>query len=77
MRKREKYEEFLASVSIFEEMENYERSQIADALQSVSFANGEYVIREGDWGDFFYMIEEGTAVAMKTLTPGCPAQEVK
>ena len=77
IRKRERYESFLSRVELLENMDPYEKSQIADALRSVSFAQGEYVIREGEWGEVFYIIEEGQAVATKTLTPGQPPVEVK
>lgn len=77
IRKRERYESFLSRVELLDNMDPYERSQIADALRSVSFIQGEYVIREGEWGEVFYIIEEGQAVATKTLTPGQPPAEVK
>ena len=77
IRKRERYESFLSRVELLENVDPYERAQIADALRSVSFTQGEYVIREGEWGEVFYIIEEGQAVATKTLTPGQPPAEVK
>lgn len=76
-RKRESYDNFLSSVELLENIDPYERSQIADALMPATFKEDEYVIREGEWGDVFYMIESGTAIATKTLTPGLPPQEVK
>mmetsp|Transcript_10207 Transcript_10207/g.10145 ORF Transcript_10207/g.10145 Transcript_10207/m.10145 type:complete len:250 (-) Transcript_10207:29-778(-) len=76
-RKRERYESFLTGVELLENMDPYERSHIADALKPAQFREGEYVIREGEWGDVFYMIEEGTALATKTFTPGLPPVEVK
>ena len=75
-RKREKYESFLKSVDLLRDIDAYERIQISDALQTVTFNEGEYVIREGEWGDAFYLIEEGEAIATKTTTPGLPATEV-
>jgi cAMP-dependent protein kinase regulator len=45
-KKREKYENFLRSVNILESIENYELTQICDALKSCSFREGEYVIKE-------------------------------
>ena len=45
-KKREKYETFLRSVPILESIEDYELSQVCDALKSCSFKEGEYVIRE-------------------------------
>ena len=75
--KRERYESFLSHIELLENIDPYERSQIADALRSVSFAQGEYVIREGEWGEVFYVVEQGQAVATKTLTPGQAPVEVK
>ena len=75
-KKRERYEQFLAGVDLLSEIDSYERSQIADALQSVNYVAGEYIIREGEIGDVFYFIEEGEAVATKALNPGLPPVEV-
>jgi len=46
-------------------------------LRSSSFKKGDYVIREGEIGDVFYIIEHGEAVATKTLEPGKPPETVK
>lgn len=51
-------------------MDPYERSHVADGIKSANFTAGEYIIREGDRGDIFYMIEEGNLYATKTLNPG-------
>lgn len=75
-KKRETYESFLASVPLLKDIDNYEKTQMADALQTVNYAPGEYVIREGEWGDIFYLVEDGEAVATKTMKPGLPAIEV-
>lgn len=77
IRRREKYEEFLGKVDILKDMDPYERSQLADVLKSNSYENGETVIREGDEGNIFFIIEDGTAVAMKTVNIGHAPQEVK
>lgn len=74
--KRETYEQFLATVQIFKEIDVYERSQMADALQTVDYNDGEFVIRQGEWGDVFYLIEEGEAIATKTLVPGTAPEKV-
>ncbi|OMJ65175.1 hypothetical protein SteCoe_38934 [Stentor coeruleus] len=75
-KKRENYESFLASVPLLKDIDNYEKTQMADALQTVNYTPGEYVIREGEWGDIFYLVEDGEAVATKTMKPGLPAIEV-
>ena len=74
--KREKYEEFLQHVSILQNMDSYERSKLSDAIVEKWFEEGEYVIREGEQGDIFYLIMSGQAVATKTLEPGKPPVNV-
>lgn len=53
-------------------MEPYERSKLADALKEKWFDPEEFVIREGEEGNIFYMIMSGEALATKTLEPGKP-----
>ncbi len=65
-KKREKYETFLSSVSILNQMDPYERSQVADALKAEQFSKGDYIIRQGEVGDRFFLIVEGEAVALKS-----------
>ena len=69
-KKRNKYENFLKSVGILSEVDPYEISQIADALRVSTFKENEFIIKEGEMGDVFYIIEEGTAKASKTFEPG-------
>lgn len=66
-RKRRMYEQFLGEVPIFKSLELYERHKIADALEPVTFQDKEIVIREGDAGDSFYLIEDGEAIFYKNL----------
>jgi len=77
MKKREKYEKFLKSVEILSTIDGYEIYQICDALKTCSFKDGDYVIKEGEMGDVFYIIEEGKAAATKTIEPGKPPVVVK
>ncbi|KAJ1541720.1 hypothetical protein HK405_010479 [Cladochytrium tenue] len=60
-RKRRMYEAFLEEVPLLASLEPYERHKIADALESVVFNDGDVVIRQGDVGDSFYLIEAGDA----------------
>jgi len=69
-RKREKYETFLSSVKILSSMDPYERQKIADALKEEKYNKGKFIIREGDIGDKFFIISEGSAVATKVLHAG-------
>lgn len=64
-KKRVRYDAFLANVSLLQSMDAYERSQLADALKSETFDNHEEIVKAGDVGNKFYIIEEGEAVAEK------------
>ena len=64
-RRREKYENFLTKVKILESMEPYERSVLSDAFMDEKFVQGDYIIREGEEGNKFYLIEEGEVYATK------------
>lgn len=76
-KKREQYENFLKSVNILSTVEPYELSQISDALKSCIYSPNDYIIREGELGDIFYIIVEGEAEATKTLEPGKAPKVVK
>lgn len=64
-RRRRMYEVFLEEVPLLASLERYERAKIADALQTVRFSAGQTVIRQGDRGDRFYLLEAGEADAFK------------
>lgn len=63
--RRRMYEAFLEEVPLLEALTPYERSKIADALETHSFEDGAKIIQEGDIGEAFYLLEQGEAVVMK------------
>ncbi|XP_055707772.1 cAMP-dependent protein kinase type I regulatory subunit isoform X2 [Phlebotomus papatasi] len=65
IRKRKMYEEFLSRVSILESLDKWERLTVADALETVSFEDGETIVKQGEPGDDFYIIVEGCAVVLQ------------
>jgi len=67
IKRRERFEHILSKVEILESMDPYERTKIADAAGTVKYKAGEYIIKQGDAGDKFYFIEDGTAEATKLL----------
>lgn len=77
IRKREKYEAFLAQVDLLKTMDNYERSQVAEAFRDVRFKAGDYIIKKGDEGKDLFFLLEGEAFASKVLEGGSTEQEVK
>lgn len=69
-KKRRMYERFLEDLTLLSSLEDYERHKIADALETVSFNNGDIVIKQGDAGDAFYIIESGEATVSQTDDDG-------
>ena len=63
--RRRMYETFLGEVPILSSLTPYERSKIADALETQKFPKGHTIIQEGDVGQSFYLLESGEADAYK------------
>ena len=59
-RRRQMYESLLENVPMLAELQAYERMNLADALETKIFDEGECIIREKDDADCMYFIEEGT-----------------
>ncbi|XP_017959151.1 cAMP-dependent protein kinase type II regulatory subunit isoform X1 [Drosophila navojoa] len=59
-KKRKMYEELLNSVPMLKALQNYERMNLADALVTKTYEDGERIIKQGDAADGMYFIEEGT-----------------
>jgi len=64
-RKRKMYELFLEEVPLLSSLEPYERHKIADALESVTYNDSEVIIKQGDVGENFYLIESGEAAVLQ------------
>ena len=63
--RRRMYESFLEEVPLLTPLTPYERSKIADALETQKFPPGGTIIREGDIGESFYLLESGTAAVYR------------
>lgn len=48
-----------------ESLDKWERLTVADALEIVSFEDGETIVKQGEAGDDFYIIVEGCAVVLQ------------
>lgn len=76
VKKREKYEAFLKDVEILSEIEPYELSQVCDALNSRKYKAGDIIIKQGDPGDDFFIVEDGELFAKKVFEEGQEAKVV-
>ena len=71
-KKREKYLNFLKNIDILSTIDEYELMQICDSLKTGIFYKNDYIIKENEMGDVFYILEEGECNATKTFEPGKP-----
>ncbi|RYP10814.1 hypothetical protein DL764_000436 [Monosporascus ibericus] len=67
--RRRLYESFLEEVPLLSSLTPYERSKIADALETQKFPPGHTIIKEGDIGEAFFLLESGEADAYKEGEP--------
>ena len=63
--KRENNSELLHKTQVFSKLTEYELLTIADTLQEETFEDGTVICNEGDSGDKFFLVKEGTAVCTK------------
>lgn len=58
-------------------MDDYERLQVADCLKPITFKSGDEIVKEGETGSTFYIVEKGKCIATKTLKEGQKPEKVK
>lgn len=75
-KKRERYIDILKKVEILSTVDQYELMQISDAIKTAVYKEDDYIIKENELGDVFYILEEGECIATKTLEPGKPQQTI-
>jgi len=61
------YDSFLKTVEILQTMDPYERLKLSDAIKSDNYNKGDYIITEGEVGDGFFILSEGSAIATKLI----------
>lgn len=74
--RRNRYEEFLKAVPILRTLEVYERSTLCDVVSSKEVAQGTVIVKQGDAGDLFYILEEGECKAEKVYPGETAAKQV-
>lgn len=55
----------LANVPMFRGFTPQERSLVVDSMQSITYAPGDYIVRQGEMGDKFFIIVQVRACAMR------------
>ncbi|CAM9389879.1 unnamed protein product [Ascophyllum nodosum] len=73
--RRSQHKSFLEKVPILEELTEYEKLTIADALNEESYQDGDVICTQGEVGDAFYIIKQGSASVIQTDALG-DSQEV-
>jgi len=63
-------------VVVAESLDKWERLTVADALEPVSFVDGETIVRQGEPGDDFCIIVNGTALVLQYKSEGDKPIEV-
>jgi len=58
--KLEEYSRLLQHVDVFREVSQENRALLADALVETTFYQGEYIIRQGEEGQSFFVLHQGT-----------------
>jgi cAMP-dependent protein kinase regulator len=76
IKRRERFEETLGKIELLQDMDPYERSKLADGAKIENYKKGDYVIRQGEEGNTFFLIEEGSAIATKILQGKSEAEQV-
>ncbi|GIY19487.1 cAMP-dependent protein kinase regulatory subunit [Caerostris darwini] len=76
IRKRKMYQEFLGKVSVLESLDEWEKLTVADALEPMQFNDGDVIVEQGQPGEDFFIIEDGTAVVLQRRSEGEPQVEV-
>ena len=74
--KRKQYSSFLQKVPILSQLTEHEILTIADALHEETFEPNTVVCKQGENGERFYIIKEGTVVCTKLLNNGGHEEEV-
>lgn len=56
---------YLSQVSLFKDLESYERLKLLDGLQVQHLTKGQFVFNQGESGEEFYIIEQGQLECLK------------
>ncbi|XP_076021200.1 cGMP-dependent protein kinase 2 [Genypterus blacodes] len=75
--RHEEYFSFLRSVSLLRELPEEKLAKIVDCLEIDYFEKGEYIIREGEEGNTFFIIAKGEVIVTQTTEGFSEPQKIK
>jgi cAMP-dependent protein kinase regulator len=75
--KRKSMIDFLMKIPVFSQLTESELLTIADTLQDGAFKDGAVICKQGDRGDRFYVVHQGTAVCIKSQNNGTSIEVAK
>ncbi|KAJ8014159.1 hypothetical protein DPEC_G00037350 [Dallia pectoralis] len=74
---QEEYFSFLRSVSLLRDLPEEKLAKIVDCLEIDYFDKGDYIIREGEEGNTFFIIAKGEVCVTQTMEGCTEPQEIK
>ncbi|XP_035028766.1 cGMP-dependent protein kinase 2 [Hippoglossus stenolepis] len=75
--RQEEYFSFLRSVSLLRDLPEEKLAKIVDCLEIDYFEKGEYIIREGEEGNTFFIIAKGEVIVTQSTEGFAEPQEIK
>ncbi|CAH8660017.1 unnamed protein product [Heterobilharzia americana] len=75
--KQEENKKFLKSVPALRNLSADKMNKLADVLEPVFYEAGEYIIREGELGETFFMIKSGKVRVTQTVEGADEVQEIR
>uniref|UniRef100_A0A674PKW8 cGMP-dependent protein kinase n=1 Tax=Takifugu rubripes TaxID=31033 RepID=A0A674PKW8_TAKRU len=75
--RHEEYFSFLRSVSLLQGLPEQKLAKIVDCLEVDYFEKGEYIIREGEEGNTFFIISKGEVIVTQSTEASAEPQEIK
>jgi len=76
-KRRQMHEQLLAKVPMLEHLNEFERMNVADALESCPFHDGDLIIKQGDDAQSMYFIEKGVCSVKMLDDNGAEVEVVK
>lgn len=76
IKRREKFHSFLKGVELLKQLNEHEINQICDAIRVEKYSKGQTIIQQGEIGDKFFLLEDGSAVAYKIFEGSNEEKEV-